>query len=165
MPGERLAACACGKVELSAIGAPILSCICYCDDCQAGGRQLEALGAQGFRDAWGGTPLLVYRDDRIACVKGAELLLGSKLKADSPTTRFIATCCKSAMYLKYGRGWWTSAYSARFQGDVPAPQMRSQTQHAADPAELPRDIPIYRSFPSILFAKLVKARVAMVFGV
>src|SRR5690348_13662259 len=129
---ERFAQCTCGMVEIRAVGAPIISCVCYCDDCQAGGRQLEALGARDFRDAWGGTPLLVYRDDRIACVKGEELLRGSQLQASSPTTRFIATCCKSAMYLKYGRGWWTSLYRARFSGDVPANEMRSQTKHAHD---------------------------------
>lgn len=164
MAVERLSQCDCGQVQVKARGAPILSCVCYCDDCQAGGRLLEQQGAHRFRDEWGGTPLLVYRDDRIERVKGGELLRGVTLHDSAPTTRFIATCCNSAMYLKYRPGWWTSMYTARFKGDVPKLQMRSQTQHAPKAAELPRDAPIYKSFPAALFLRLLKARLAMVFG-
>ena len=161
---QRFATCDCGKVQVVAYGTPILCCVCYCDDCQNGGRQLEQLGAQGFRDVWGGTPLLVYRDDRIGCVRGAELLQGIKIRPSAPTTRHIATCCKSAMFLKYNRGWWTSLYRARFHGDVPLPQMRSQTRHVPIGAKLPTDVPIYNAFPASLFLRLLKARLSMAFG-
>lgn len=160
---ERLASCDCGKVQIALTGPHILCCVCYCDDCQAGGRQLEQLGAYDFRDEWGGTPLLVYRDDRFVCVKGSDLLQGIKIRPSSPTTRFIATCCKSAMFLKYSRGWWTSLYRARFQGDVPLPEMRSQTRHVPD-ARLPGDVAIYGGFPASLFLRLLTARLAMALG-
>ena len=44
VPTKRVmtAACACGRVELKAIGAPITSVVCYCDDCQEGSRQIDA---------------------------------------------------------------------------------------------------------------------------
>ena len=37
------ATCACGRVELEAFGKPIVSTVCYCDDCQKGADQIEAL--------------------------------------------------------------------------------------------------------------------------
>jgi hypothetical protein len=159
---ERVASCACGKVRIGARGAPIVSAVCYCADCQAGGRQLEAAGAHdGFRDAWGGTGYLTYRDDRVAVLDGAALLQGFKLSETAPTTRHLATCCRSAMYLKHGPGWWTSLYQARFGEDAPPLEMRNQTQHAASGAALPNDVPAYRSFPAALFGRLLRARLAM----
>src|SRR6266567_4720089 len=54
----RYASCACGRVRCRAVGKPILSAVCYCDDCQEGARQIEILpNAASFRDADGGTPL------------------------------------------------------------------------------------------------------------
>jgi len=41
------ASCACGSVELAAIGAHIVSNVCYCGDCQQGSRQIEALPNAG----------------------------------------------------------------------------------------------------------------------
>src|SRR5262245_9068943 len=91
--------CACGRVELEANGAPIASVVCYCDDCQDGGRRIEALpNARAVRDADGGTPYLLFRKDRIICTRGAELLHGYKLKDRSVTHRTVATCCNSGMY-------------------------------------------------------------------
>ena len=64
----RTSSCACGRVRFEAVGAPILSAVCYCDDCQAGGRQIEELpSAARVLDADGGTPYLSYRDDRFSC--------------------------------------------------------------------------------------------------
>jgi hypothetical protein len=37
------ATCSCGGVELNAVGRPIVSAVCYCDDCQRGSAQIEAL--------------------------------------------------------------------------------------------------------------------------
>ncbi len=34
------ASCKCGKVKFEAIGSPIVSVICYCDDCQEASRQM-----------------------------------------------------------------------------------------------------------------------------
>ena len=92
------ATCSCGRVELTAVGRPIVTSVCYCDDCQKGGEQIEALpGAGAVRDPDGGTAYILYRKDRIAYTRGADLLKGYKLKATSATNRVVAACCNSAM--------------------------------------------------------------------
>jgi hypothetical protein len=54
---DMTASCACGRVELAAIGAPIVSNVCYCRDCQQGSRQIEALPNAGLvRDPDGVQP-------------------------------------------------------------------------------------------------------------
>ena len=99
---HRIARCSCGSVELEAIGAPIASVVCYCDDCQEGSRQLEALPNAGpVQDADGGTAYVLYRTDRVKYVKGAELLRGHKINEKSKTSRVVATCCNSAMVVKF----------------------------------------------------------------
>jgi len=162
MDDERIASCDCGKVRLRASGKPIVGAVCYCADCQAGGRQLEeACARNDFRDAWGGTEYLTYRNDRIICLEGKSLLEGFKLTERAPTIRFISTCCRSPMYLKHGPGWWTSVYRGRFGVAATPLEMRNQTRHVANPDDLPRDVPIYRSFPLSLFTRLLQARLAM----
>ena len=161
----RIASCACGRVLCEATGAPMVSLVCYCDDCQRGARAIEALpNAAAFRDADGGTPILAYRDDRFRCAEGADLLVDYKLGAASPTRRVVASCCNSAMFLKYGPGFWTSAYRARFAGDPPPPDMRIQTAQRRADGPLPRDSPGYRGMPARLLARMLAARVAMLLG-
>jgi hypothetical protein len=159
---ERSASCTCGRVQLKAIGEPILGAACCCSDCQAGARLIEALpNAAVIRDAFGGTPYLIYRDDRFACVAGAEALEGIKLSASAPTTRYVATCCNSGMYLKHGPGWWTSVYRARFSGDPPLVELRNKVAGLPPGVSLPGDIPSYRGFPLKLIRRLLAARLAM----
>ena len=162
MEVERIATCSCGKVRFKATGRPIVSAVCYCADCQAGGHQMQAAGArEDFRDAWGGSGYLTYRDDRLECLEGVAQLHGFKLHDDAPTTRYLATCCNSAIYLKYGPGWWTSMYRTRFGDDAPPLEMRNQIQHAQDIATLPHDVPRHRSFPLALFWRLLRGRLGM----
>ncbi len=88
--------CTCGKVELEAIGAPITCVVCYCDDCEAGARQIEALpNATAVGEPDGGVGYVVYRKDRVRIPKGAELLRGYKLREKSATNRMVATCCNT----------------------------------------------------------------------
>ena len=80
MTNEVVAACACGKVELEATGAPIATAICYCNACQAGGRMIEALpNAPKVLNDDGGTDYILYRKARARVTKGAELLKPLKL--------------------------------------------------------------------------------------
>ena len=161
----RTSSCACGRVQCQAVGAPILSAVCYCDDCQAGGRQIEALPkATPVLDADGGTPYLSYRDDRFSCTSGADLLVGYKIRETAPTQRFVASCCNSGMYLKFEPGHWVSAYRIRFEGDLPPIEMRTQTKYRLADTEIPHDAPSYRKYPLKLFRKLLGSRIAMVFG-
>jgi hypothetical protein len=160
------ATCVCGRVELKASGKPIVSAVCYCDDCQKGARQIEALpNAGAVADPDGGTPYVLYRKDRIACTKGADLLKSYKLKQMSATNRVVATCCNSAMFVNFDRGpFWVTAYRARFHGDLPPLQLRICTKFKPNNVVLPRDVPSAPGYPPLMVVKLLAARVAMLLG-
>ena len=160
------ATCSCGGVTLKAFGRPIVSNVCYCDDCQKGADQIEALpGAGAIRDPDGGTAYILYRKDRIECSKGAELLRGYKLKETSATNRVIAMCCNSAMLMNFDRGpHWVSAYRARFHGELPPLQLRICTKFKSDSDVIPDDVPSHRGYPLGFVVKLLASRVAMLVG-
>ena len=161
----RRSSCLCGRVMCESVGEPIFRAVCYCQDCQEGGRTIEALPhAPDVLDADGGTPYLTYRDDRFHCVSGADLLTGFRLKDRSPTQRFVASCCNSGMFLKFAPGHWVSAYRQRFEGDLPPIEMRNQTRRREAQTAMPDDAPNYRGYPLRLFAKLIGARMAMLLG-
>lgn len=164
-PIVRTWSCACGLVRCQAVGAPIVCAVCYCDDCQTGGRQIEGLpNASPILDADGGTPYLSYRDDRFRCTSGADLLVGYKIRHNAPTQRFVASCCNSGMYLKFAPGHWISAYRASFEGDVPPTEMRTQTKYRLADTEIPHDAPSYRKYPLKLIGRLLGSRISMFFG-
>ncbi len=157
------ARCRCGGVEIEAIGAPIVSTVCYCADCQTGSRQIEALPTAGdVRDADGGTAYILFRKDRLKCSKGAALLKGYKIKAGSVTNRLVATCCNSAMVMNFDKGpFWVSAYRARFQGDLPPLDMRICTRSRPGGVAIPTDTPSYPGYPPALMLKLLTSGLAM----
>jgi len=162
----RISSCTCGQVQFEAVAAPILSAVCYCDDCQQGGKMIEDLPAasQVLEDDRG-TSYLTYRDDRFRCIAGAANVEGFKLKDQSPTQRYVATCCNSGMYLKYKRGHWVSAYRRRFADvDLPPVEMRTNTRFRQADTQLAQDAPSYRRFPLRLFTKLIVARINMALG-
>ncbi|SIT45938.1 conserved hypothetical protein [Paraburkholderia piptadeniae] len=157
-----LVSCSCGKVECEATGTPILTVVCYCDDCQRGSRQIDMLpNAAPVLGADSGTAYVLYRKDRFECTKGRELLLDLRLEERSPTKRVVARCCNSAMYLDFEKGHWVCAYRTRFLAAVPPIQMRIQARFKPQPDSAPIDIPTYRAFPPRFFAKLLFARIAM----
>jgi hypothetical protein len=155
--------CVCGQVAVEAIGPPIASVICYCDDCQGGARQIESLpNAVSVQDPDGGTACLVYRKDRVRCMKGASLLRHHKIRENSATNRVIATCCNSAMFLSFDDGkHWVDLYRSRCEGDVLPVQMRVCTKFKPDGCTNPSDVPQYSSYPISLLVKLVLAKAAM----
>ena len=126
----RTARCSCGSVEIEAFGTPMTSVVCYCDSCQKGSRQIEALTkAVPILDPDGGTAYILYRKDRITYSKGAELLKGYKVEEKSATSRVVATCCNSAMVMRFDDAkHWVPIYRARFQGDLPPLQWRICTK-------------------------------------
>jgi hypothetical protein len=161
----RLSSCSCGRVQCEGVGRPIVSAVCYCSDCQAGGHQIEALpDAPLVLDPDGGTPYLTYRNDRFACVSGAELLTGYKLHDKAPTRRFVASCCNSGMYLQFGPGFWISSYRRRFAEPLPPIEMRNKIERRHSDLPLSQDAPAYRGYPARLFGRLIKARLAMLIG-
>ncbi len=160
------AACSCGRVELATSGAPIVASVCYCDDCLSGARQIEALpGAAPVADADGGTSYLLFRKDRFTCVRGGDLLDPVKLTAGSASSRMVARCCNTGMYLGFDDSrHWVSAYRARFIGALPPVAMRMCTKFRRSDMPLPADAPASASYSPRLIAKLVGARLAMLFG-
>ena len=160
------ATCSCGGVELKAFGRPIVSSVCYCDDCQKGADLIESLSnGAAVRDLDGGTAYILYRKDRIACSKGAELLKSYKLKESSVANRVVAACCNSALFMNFDRGpHWVSAYRARFHGDLPPLQLRICTKFKPDDVVPPDDVPSHRGYPPGLIVRLLTSRVAMLLG-
>ena len=111
-------ACACGKVEYEATEPAILSVACYCDDCQEGGRRIEALpNAPPVLDADGGTACVLYRKDRVRCTHGAELVTKLKLREKTATNRLVATCCNSALAISFDDSkHWMPLFRSRLRG-------------------------------------------------
>ncbi len=159
------ARCACGSVEYEATGAPILGVACYCDDCQEGARRIEALpGAPRVRDPDGGVAYILYRKDRIRCTRGGGLAQSQKLKPGTDTNRVVATCCNSAMVMTFDDSkHWVPVYRGRVQGAPPI-EMRICTKFAPDNGKIPGDVPADPGFSARFIGKLLRARIAMLFG-
>ena len=155
--------CACGSVEIEAAGRPIIGAVCYCDDCQKGGRQIEALpNAAPVLDRDGGTPFIIYRKDRVRCSRGATLLKALKLEQASATNRVIATCCNSAMFLNFDDAkHWIDIYRSRFQGNAPPLQICVCTRFRPAGAEPRTGLPSYPGFAPRFLWKLLLARLGM----
>lgn len=156
------ARCTCGSVEIKAVGDPITSAVCYCESCQEGSRQIEALPhGRPVCDPDGGTAMVLYRKDRVECSKGSQLLRGYKLREGSSTNRVVATCCGSAMYLHFEKGHWFSVYRAALRGDVPPLEMRVHTKARPAGIDLPNDVPSSPAYGLKLMAKLFATWIAM----
>jgi hypothetical protein len=161
------AACACGRVELEATGAPIMAGICYCLDCQAGGHMIEALpNAPKVLNGDGGSDYILHRKNRTRVVKGADLLKPLKLKDGSPTNRVIATCCNSAMMLNFDGGQhWLDFYRNRVvRGPVPPVEMLICTKTAPAPERLPEGVPNYPGHSLRFIVRMVGDWLAMSIG-
>jgi hypothetical protein len=157
--------CSCGAVAFEARGRPIVASICHCDDCQKASRELESLpGAPPILDKNGGTPYVLYRRDRVACVRGENLLQEYRLAGEANTKRVLASCCNSAMFLDFEKGHWLSLYHDRFEGPAPSPQMRVQTKYKPEGAIIPKDLPSSSGFSPAFILRLLGARIAMLLG-
>ena len=162
---SRLVRCACGKVELELLGEPVISVVCHCDDCQAGSSIIEALpGAPAILDSGRGTPYALYRNDRVTCTRGEELLEAYKLKPDSTTNRMVAGCCNSAMLVRLDPILhWTPVYRDRIEYAAPL-EMRIQTRFVPANVVPPADLPSTKGVPLTFATRLVAARIGMLFG-
>ena len=161
-----LLACSCGKVEYEATEPAILAVVCYCDDCQEGGRRIEALpNAPPVLEADGGTSCVLYRKDRVRCTHGADLVTRLKLRDKTATNRLVATCCNSALAMSFDDAkHWMPLFRARLHGKVRRLDMRICTKFAPDPARIPQDVPAHESFAFSFIWKLLGARFAMMLG-
>lgn len=157
-----IARCRCGSVEIETVGDPIVSTVCYCGSCQEGSRQIGALpNGRPVCDPDGGTAFVLYRKDRVQYPKGSNLLRGYKLRDGSSTSRVVAACCTSAMYLDFEKGHWLSVYRAALPEDSPPPEMRVHTKSRPAGGDLQGGVPSYSGYPLGFIARLLAARIAM----
>ena len=156
--------CLCGKVEFKVTGAPILAASCHCASCRRAGRAFEELpAAPPVLDADGGSPVLLYRRDRVRCVAGLQHLEEHRLKPDSSTRRVLAACCNSAMFGDFTKGHWLSMYRKRFPPGAPPVEMRIMTKDRGGDVLPKDDVPSYGGFPPRFLWKLLAAWIAMGF--
>jgi hypothetical protein len=166
-PAEtHLLRCQCGAVECVGQGAPILTVVCYCDDCQAAARALEALPvAPLVMDPDGGTALTLFRANRFAATKGADNLVPHKLKPDSITNRMVASCCNSAMYLAFDKGpHWVSTVSNRLVGAVPPVKFRVMTRYRRSTLPFPDAAPTAKGFSLRFLGSMIRDAIAVKLG-
>src|SRR5580698_9040580 len=158
------ASCRCGKVELQILGTPILRGICYCASCQEAGRQHQAApGVDTVLAEDGGTDYVLYRKDRVRCVRGGDLFEQRRLKPDSPTRRMYARCCNTAMFLDFTKGHWLTLYRGRLPNDIPPANMRMMTAERPEGVTLPDDMANYPGHSGKFMLKLLSAWMAMGF--
>lgn len=156
------ATCQCGKVVIEAALDPIMAAACYCTSCQRAGHAFEKMpSAPLVLDPDGGTPVLLYRKDRVRCVKGLEYLQARKLKPDSPSRRVFAACCNSPMFGDFTKGHWLSLYRKRFAADAPPVEMRIMTRERPPGVVLSRDVPNYAGFSGKFALRLAASWIAM----
>jgi hypothetical protein len=166
MAETHLLRCLCGAVECAGQGAPIGTAVCYCDDCQAAARELEAMpGAPPVMDPDGGTALTLFRANRFAATRGGEKLVPHKLKPDSDTSRMVASCCNSTMYLAFDKGpHWVSTLRNRFVGNQPPIQFRHMTKYRTSSLPYPDNVRTYPKFPLRFLASVLRDWIAMKLG-
>jgi hypothetical protein len=166
MTAQTILRCQCGEVECTGQGGPFLSAACYCDDCQEAARQIEAIGkGPPVSDPDGGTALGLIRDDKFRIERGAELLRPHQLIPDSSTSRMVASCCNSAMFLQFSDGrFWKSVMLNRTAGPKPEIEMRFCTRYRVSDLPWPDTAPRYAKFPLTAFWRVAKELFAMKIG-
>jgi hypothetical protein len=157
-----MAQCECGQVAIETRGAPIVAVACYCTSCRTAGRRFEQAGAKPVVEPDGGTPLLVYRKDRVSVVRGETMLRENRLAPESPTRRVTARCCGTPLYIEFTKGFWVSLYRSRV-ADAPPVAMRVMTADRESDAPLSADMPNYRSHSGKFMFRLLAPWAAMGF--
>jgi hypothetical protein len=86
--------CAGSEVQYEGIGAHITCAVCYFNSCQTAGAAFERLpAAPTVFEPDGGTAYVLFRKDRINCIRGRESL---------KEQRCINDCCTADFGLKSG---------------------------------------------------------------
>ena len=92
MPNSHTIQCTCGQIRgLLTSTAPSNRCVCYCDDCQAFARHLQAKGAL---DARGGTEIIQVPPSNLTFTQGADKLVCLRL-TDAGMLRWYSACCNT----------------------------------------------------------------------
>lgn len=92
MPNTHTIQCQCGQIRgLLSPTTPSNRCVCYCDDCQAFARHLQAHGAL---DKQGGTEVIQVPPSNLQFTHGADQLACLRL-TDIGMLRWYAACCNT----------------------------------------------------------------------
>ena len=157
-----LSSCFCGKVQIEAAGAAIVTAACYCASCQAAGHRFEQMcPSTPVLERDGGTGFVLYRKDRVCCTKGEALLREYRLRPESTTRRVLANCCNSAMFLEFTKGHWLSLYRNRFEAGAPPIEVRTMTKDKRPDVEFADDVPSPDTHSASFMWKLLAAWIAM----
>lgn len=158
------APCTCGQVMLEAVGAPILSAVCYCKSCRSAARQFEQMpGAPAVLNGDGGIDYCLFRKDRVKIVRGGEHLQAHRLTEASATRRVVAECCSAPMFLDFTSGHWLTLYRDRLPEDAPPLEMGVMAKDLPAGHAPPDDLPTYPTHPARFMIKLLAAWAAMGF--
>ena len=159
--------CACSRLHLEVVGAPILGAECHCTSCRTAGAKLQTLpAAPSIQETNGGTRFVLYRKDRARFVEGADTLKEFRLTSESGTRRVVATCCNTPVFLEFEKGHWLSIYAGMWPASVrPSPEVRTMTIDRPDRSALPNDIPSSKRQSFAFMRKLLGAWIAMKFRV
>ena len=162
--GKFSAPCTCGQVLLEAVGAPILSAVCYCESCRSAARQFEQMpGAPAVLNGDGGIDYCLFRKDRVKIVRGAEHLQAYRVTEASTTRRVVAACCNAPMFLDFTSGHWLTLYRDRLPEDAPPLEMGVMAKDLPAGHVRRHDLPIYPTHPARFMIKLLTAWTAMGF--
>ncbi|MGH6810731.1 MAG: GFA family protein [Ensifer adhaerens] len=163
--GTLNARCTCGQVQLRATGRPIVAAACYCASCRKAGGLFEALpGAAPVLNNDGSTDFVLFRKDRIDCVRGADQLREHRLTPTSKTRRVVAICCNAPMFLEFTSGHWLTLYRQRLdQEGRPPLEMRVMTRDRRADVTITNDLPNYAGHSGKFMLKLIGAWAAMAF--
>jgi hypothetical protein len=157
--------CACGSVCLEAIGHSMMTVICHCTSCRTAGRAFDARSPVApIVDGAGGTPVVLWRKDRVRCVRGGQRLVAHRLAPEAPSRRMIASCCETPMFGDFTKGFWVSIYRGRVT-DAPAPSHARNDERCAGWGGIPRrdGVPRFRGRPGKFLVKLLTTWAAMGF--
>jgi hypothetical protein len=155
--------CACGRVVFEGKGKSLGVIACYCDDCQAVAKQIDALpGGHSGVSSDGGTVSKLFRKDTVRCVRGEELLKGHKLRPGSPATRELATCCNSNMTTRFDN-WlpFTAVRTHSVNVESVQPELCINTKFAPDATKLVHTAPQYAKIPPRLGLKVAGAAIVL----
>ena len=157
--------CRCGKVSLKLDGPPFMAVECCCNSCREAGERFLSLSPTASTFAENGTvPFVMQRNDRVSIVSGQKHLAIHRLGDKATTSRVLATCCKTPIYLQMRGGHWVSLYGTLWpEGRRPAPEMRTLTVDCPDNMSLSSNIPNLRTHSLSFYWRLFKPWVRMGF--
>jgi hypothetical protein len=136
-----------------------------CDDCQAAAERLAAsANSAPTPSADGGTELMLFRRDRIACARGADRLEAMRLTDATKIRRMIAGCCSTPMYVAFDdKRPWVSAFRASF-ADAPPVEMRIYTRFRRSEDKAEDGLPSHPGYPLALILRILAAWRLMLFS-